>query len=666
MIGWFEWDETLQRLVVVIPPWDCVDAPAIDEATVKLRLKAWDDKVKTLAIKPQTMVKARKAFEMVASWAPEQQLGHAMEILVDLGSNPQKALRDTVDLAVAIAPAFADLKTIGVNVTSAESRLLSAGQLMSPSVLKVYHNDLIARMRERYHDENKVVEPHKTLNNHIQKLESLLAEPKTANAVAQPDAVAVEKMVRNLIRRMLFSLRPPARPVLVQKVQELRNRGSHGLFREVASLLVNSSSAAVIPLALCGSHMSRAIEALTQDPAPIDPPLADWAQWVLDEVETSLDACAAIVYRTTRKYLVSATYAPISPQLAASKALLEQHTVWGAEMRLKMREHWMMGLTRNATPALTLSADPQAPSANDPAYNWSIDRLVRWIDGPVTNKELAVPVLKNPERAIQAEGRLLDADRRGANTYAKQGQKDPFELTEETVTPILWDALIQSAQYLHTDLSGLIDLGKTLGLRKDATPPGSADAMAAAVAAMEIISDTLKGITGSKKMYSLVDAQSRLHDVNEALERLRRAITSAKADADQLLKFGQRLSEQLELEQLTPGRKEGGVIGCPIPQDKWASIRDRFHRRYCSPVQTITIDGKRLLLRSDQALALHVTASSQSGYAFCVSVHLWQRLNQSSSDPFDTADEEAFPRMEEKAWFDTFITCAVLHVPEKK
>jgi hypothetical protein len=75
------------------------------------------------------------------------------------------------------------------------------------------------------------------------------------------------------------------------------------------------------------------------------------------------------------------------------------------------------------------------------------------------------------------------------------------------------------------------------------------------------------------------------------------------------------------------------------------------------------MDGQRVLLRSDQALALHVTAGSQSGYAFDVSVHLWQRLDESKDDPFDTSSVEMFPPMNTQGWFDTFITCAVLHVP---
>ena len=133
--------------------------------------------------------------------------------------------------------------------------------------------------------------------------------------------------------------------------------------------------------------------------------------------------------------------------------------------------------------------------------------------------------------------------------------------------------------------------------------------------------------------------------------------------AEKLLRFGECLVLQLRQETLAMGKHHGGVIGCPMALDQWGAVRDRFHRRYCSPVQVLTMDGERVLLRSDQALALHVTAGSQSGYAFDVSVHLWQRLDESKDDPFDTSSVELFPPMNTQGWFDTFITCAVLHVP---
>jgi len=86
-----------------------------------------------------------------------------------------------------------------------------------------------------------------------------------------------------------------------------------------------------------------------------------------------------------------------------------------------------------------------------------------------------------------------------------------------------------------------------------------------------------------------------------------------------------------------------------------------FHQRLLPRTRRIEIDGETVLLSPDQALALYVTGSSQSSYAFDVSVHLWQRRHGSTSGP--GLAETAWPPMNSPDWFDTYITCCVLHVP---
>ena len=76
----------------------------------------------------------------------------------------------------------------------------------------------------------------------------------------------------------------------------------------------------------------------------------------------------------------------------------------------------------------------------------------------------------------------------------------------------------------------------------------------------------------------------------------------------------------------------------------------------------ITVDGTPMPLDSSRALALYVTGSSQSGYAFDVSVHLWRRRAGRTSPPSSEAGE--YPLMNTTDWFDTLVPCCVLHVPQ--
>ena len=75
----------------------------------------------------------------------------------------------------------------------------------------------------------------------------------------------------------------------------------------------------------------------------------------------------------------------------------------------------------------------------------------------------------------------------------------------------------------------------------------------------------------------------------------------------------------------------------------------------------LAINGHVVNLRHDQALALYVTGGSLSDFAFDVSVHLWQRRADCTDEPSDLMDD--CPPMNEAEWFDTYIPCAVLHVP---
>ena len=75
------------------------------------------------------------------------------------------------------------------------------------------------------------------------------------------------------------------------------------------------------------------------------------------------------------------------------------------------------------------------------------------------------------------------------------------------------------------------------------------------------------------------------------------------------------------------------VVACALPLSDWGWAVQQFHRRWLPRVKSIAVDGLPLPLDADQAVALYVTGSSLSGYAFDVSVHLWQRYRTSQSKP---------------------------------
>ena len=121
------------------------------------------------------------------------------------------------------------------------------------------------------------------------------------------------------------------------------------------------------------------------------------------------------------------------------------------------------------------------------------------------------------------------------------------------------------------------------------------------------------------------------------------------------------LATALRAESLALGKRHGGVIQCPARPSDWSYAVANFHNRCLPWVGSIEVDNALMPLDSHQAVALYVTGSSQSGYAFDVSVHLWRRRAGRTSPPSQEAG--AYPAMNTTDWFDTRVPCCVLHVP---
>jgi len=669
MIGWFEWDEASQKLVVVIPPWDCVDAPEVDAQVVRERWAAQKAKRADLKLSKDDWVLFETVFKQAARWLPEDLLDHGTDVLLAMVS--PAAMGEAVYKRIQIDTSgyFADLKAARIDTHAAEELLHSTGLLMPASTRRAYFTDLIARMREKFHDDQKTVEPHQTINHQIKRLQEIFIDEPAKLALAPPADDAIQSMMRRLLRRLVFALNVSNRAMLMDCAELVHTLGRAGFLRLVAAQLVDKTPGSEDPLYPVCLAISQVIKTVSVEKTKQDVTSKlderDLADWILDTADSEILACAASTYRFTRTYLATPGRVPFSPQLKASKTLLETHTKRGAGDRLALRARWLDASPNPTTPSLTLSADPATAGVDGPVHTWPVDRLVRWINGPITDKKAAGPVMKDLGKAVTADNELLATDRKRVGASAPE-KNDPLKLNRAKAELIVWSGLDQSADYLREDLGSLLKLAKSLSTTANTPPAEFATLIKNAENAFALIEKILAAIRAPKRTMSLIDVQSCLSDVNSSLEKLRSGIKPVQAETDRLLRFERRLCERLLQEVLTPGRKEGGVIDCPMPITQWASVRDRFHRCYCSPVQALTINNQRTLLRSDQALALHVTASSESGYAFDVSVHLWQRQDGSQADPFAMECDVSFPAMQTPDWFDTFITCAVLHVREKQ
>ena len=71
MLGWFEWDEVHQCLRVVIPPWDCVDAPRQPADVVQLRIDAMQKRIMAMDLVAGHGSRFGSCYTNAATWVPD-------------------------------------------------------------------------------------------------------------------------------------------------------------------------------------------------------------------------------------------------------------------------------------------------------------------------------------------------------------------------------------------------------------------------------------------------------------------------------------------------------------------------------------------------------------------------------------------------------------------
>ncbi len=300
------------------------------------------------------------------------------------------------------------------------------------------------------------------------------------------------------------------------------------------------------------------------------------------------------------------------------------------------------------TPAKPTPSTPPGGSTDmAPVHAWSVAKLVRWIEGPLAERPTQGRLNRGTVVAREKEASAQDArDRQQAGMAADIPTPT---LTEGDVDLAMNDGLAATARFFHDDIQEMAPLAKSLG-----AAAGLLELCMELQAQLQALSDKPAAFDEERARALLQDAESRIAE-------LRKGIKVAEASAQQTRRFSGQLAMALKAEALVLGKRHGGVIACPLRLTDWAWVAQMFHRRWLPQVTRLVVDGQPITLQPDQAAALYVTGSSQSSFAFDVSVHLWQRRAGRTSAPSELMD--ACPPMNEADWFDTYIPCCVLHVP---
>ena len=294
------------------------------------------------------------------------------------------------------------------------------------------------------------------------------------------------------------------------------------------------------------------------------------------------------------------------------------------------------------------SSSANAPGAStspdlDPVYAWSVRRLLRWIEGPISD---AAPKPLN-RRAIATQEKAARQKVRAEISSPQANAAPETDLTEADVELAVQSALSTTAEFFIGEIRDLLTRLKEMNI---------------AASGSEGCQTLLTALEYLVRSPESDDQKARvlLHQAEGAINELRKSVHALEMDARTRHRFAEQLQIALSLEPMVEGKRHGGVIGCPLRRSDWPWVVQQYHQRWLPWIKTVVVDGVRVPLASDQALGLYVTAKSLSGYEFDVSVHLWQSRPGSTNAPGTAL--APFSPMNSQDWFDTLTPCAVLHV----
>jgi len=276
----------------------------------------------------------------------------------------------------------------------------------------------------------------------------------------------------------------------------------------------------------------------------------------------------------------------------------------------------------------------------DPVWSWSVERLARWIEGPVIETV--------PKRAVVCE-KILRKEKVEREQALKTYKKKIVVVNEGEIGDVIENALSATARFFLDEIGDMLQLARALKADEELTRACEKRTRVLAQLAARSV-----GFNEEKVRVELMAAEADI-------QALRQGLKTAKFTALVEKSFPGQLSMALSKEKMVLGKRHGGQISCPVTFDDWSYVADNFHHRWVPGITSIEVDGETMHLEKDQAVALYVTGSSLSGYAFDVSVHLWRRRAGKTSRPSDGSGQ--FPPMNMTDWFDTWAPCCVLHVP---
>lgn len=298
--------------------------------------------------------------------------------------------------------------------------------------------------------------------------------------------------------------------------------------------------------------------------------------------------------------------------------------------------------------ATTTPAATHGATDMDPVHAWSVTRLVRWIEGPLAERSKKGRL--DRKAVVAQEKVLIEQEMKDKKTAGLKPGVMPTAITEDEVGQVMQEGLAATAGFFHDDIQDMALVAKALG-----TEAGVLDACLG-------LQTQLKELCAAPASVDEEKARTLLQNAEACMVALRNSIKTAEASALLVKRLDTRLIAALNAESLVLGKRHGGVIACPLHAGDWPWVAQRYHRRWLPQVTHLVIDGEDMQLASDQAVGLYVTGSSQSNFAFDVSVHLWQRRAGGTSLPGE--GDALYPAMNTTEWFDTYISCAVLHVPQ--
>lgn len=277
--------------------------------------------------------------------------------------------------------------------------------------------------------------------------------------------------------------------------------------------------------------------------------------------------------------------------------------------------------------------------------SWPLQQLAQWIEGPITEKRQVPGPINRPA--------ILKKVRPEPSAQKNRPQPNPAaaadSLTAEDVDITIQQALAASAVYFLAEIGDLLVLAKQLQAHPEL------------VAACTELTHDLSLLANTPALQKETPATALFVKAEAAIRALRAGLKSAESSAKLLSDFGEALMATLRAEPLVLGKRQGGKVACAVRAEDWTSVCNNFHDRWLPQVTSVLVGGLPMQLQNNQAVALYVTGSSQSGYAFDVSVHLWQRRQGKLTKPSDA--NGLLPPMNPGDWFDTYVTCCVLHVP---